>query len=312
VAESQLDDLDRGVIAELRADPRISYAALGKQLGVSGMTAATRLNRLRSADLLWCRALPNFQKLDLATQVFGYVQVDLSALGMIVETLHRSPYVLRIDRVAGEFDLSFHAAFHAETELGLLVRELQAVTGMRRLVVHHVLDTVKETDGWSAVFAESVAHEEALYELAPGARVPAGLEPKLALAAAWVDALVRADRERLRDLSGPGIVFTIMPPHPSAGTWEGLEAVQGQAERTHHAYRHLWYRVIAVAEAHEPHAIVVDALSPVETQRGRVGTAFSRMAFGVSNGRVERVTSVGQMEIPDVSIGGPLYPKMPS
>ena len=53
-----MDDLDRGVIAALRSDPRISYAALGKQLGVSGMTAATRLNRLRGADVLWCRALP--------------------------------------------------------------------------------------------------------------------------------------------------------------------------------------------------------------------------------------------------------------
>src|SRR5205085_6586897 len=102
-ADGRMDDLDRRLIAVLQEDPRISYADLGKQLGVSGMTAATRLNRLRAADLLWCRALPNFQTLELATQVFGYVQVDLSALGQVVETLLRSPYVLRIDRVAGEF-----------------------------------------------------------------------------------------------------------------------------------------------------------------------------------------------------------------
>src|SRR5437773_1872206 len=78
VAELDLDDLDRGVIAELQQDSRVSYAALGKQLGVSGMTAATRLNRLRSSGVLWCKALPNLQKLGLSTEVFGYVQTELA------------------------------------------------------------------------------------------------------------------------------------------------------------------------------------------------------------------------------------------
>ena len=308
---SEMDELDRRMIAELQVDPRISYAALGKHLGVSGMTAATRLNRLRSAGLVWCKALPNLQRLGLTTEVFGYIQTDLAALPPITEILRMSPSALRVDRVTGEFDLSFHAAFPSETALGGLVRDLQAVSGLRRLVIHHVLGNVKEAEGWEAVFAEGAPIEETTYELAPGVLVVKPLEPKLSLAAAWVDALVRADYERLQELSTADIVFTINPPHPSAGSWEGIEAIERQADRTKQAYRRLWYRIIAVSEAQEPFEIVVDALSPVETQRGRVGTAFSRMAFAFAGGKVEKATSLGQMEIPDVSIGGPYYPRLP-
>ena len=308
-----MDELDRRIIEEMQVDPRISYAALGKQLGVSGMTAATRLNRLRETELLRCKALPNLPQLGLNTEVFGFVQTDLSALPEILEILRTSPYVLRVDRVTGEFELGFHAALPSETALGSLMRELQGVRGLRRLVIHHILETVKQSDGWDAVFAGDAqpAGGEATYELAPGVTLPRALEAKVALAAAWVDALVRADRERLRQLSTPEIIYTLSPPHPAAGSWEGIAAVEEQAERTRQAYRRLWYRIVHVAEAQPPYDIVIDALSPVETRRGNVGTAFSRLAFAFANGRVERVTNLGQMTLPDVSVGGQVYPKLP-
>lgn len=306
-----MDDLDRRIIEELQVDPRVSYAALGKQLGVSGMTAATRLNRLRETELLRCKALPNLAQLGLTTEVIGFVQTDLSALPEILEILRASPYVLRVDRVTGEFELGFQAALPSETVLGGLMRELQGVRGLRRLVIHHVLETVKQSDGWDAVFAGDAPAAEATYELAPGVTLPWALEAKVTLAAAWVDALVRADRERLRQLSAPEIVYTLSPPHPAAGSWEGLAAVEEQAERTRQAYRRLWYRIVHVAEAQPPYEIVIDALSPVETRRGNVGTAFSRLAFAFANNRVERVTNLGQMTLPDVSLGGSVYPKLP-
>src|SRR5262249_48049538 len=166
--------------------------------------------------------------------------------------------------------------------------------------VHHVIEHVKREDGWSAVFVETEQQEDVGFELAPGAQVPKPLEPRLTLAAAWVDALAKADLTRLRELSDPKIVFTIMPPHPSAGTFDGMEAVERQAERTRRAYRRLWYRVIGVSEGRHPYGLVIDALSPVEDHRGRVGTAFSRMAFGFADGKVARVVSLGQMELQEL------------
>jgi len=299
--EPPMDDLDQRLIAELAPDPRISYADLGKRLGVSGMTAATRLNRLRVAGLLRIRAVPEFGRLGLISEVEGFAQAEIATMPALTDLLTRSPYVLEVNRITGEFDLSFHAVFPSEIILGEIVRELQTLDGMRRVVIHHVLDRLKRGDGWSAVFVGETPAEDSTYELAPGTRVPKHLEPKLAAAAAWVDALAKADMPRLRALSDAAIVFEIMPPHPSAGLFDGLSQVERQAERTRRAYRRLWYRVIGVDDANDPFAIVIDALSPVEDNRGRVGTAFSRMAFGFADGKVARVTSLGHMDLHELA-----------
>lgn len=301
----QMDDLDQRLITELTPDPRISYADLGKRLGVSGMTAATRLNRLRGAGLFQIRAVPEFGQLGLGNEVIGFAQAEIVALPALSDFLDRSPYVLQMGRVTGEFDISFQAVFPSEVALGELVRSLQALEGVRRIVIHHVLEQIKREDGWSAVFAESAPLEDVTYELAPGTRVPKHLEARLGVAAGWVDALAKADLPRLRALSAEGIVFEIRPPHPAAGTFDGIEAVERQAERTRRAYHRLWYRVIGVSEAREPFSLVIDALSPVEDHRGRVGTAFSRMAFGFSDGRVSRAAGLGQMEMADLAIVEP-------
>ncbi|MGH2583980.1 MAG: Lrp/AsnC family transcriptional regulator [Dehalococcoidia bacterium] len=303
--ETRLDDLDRRLIAELTPDPRISYADLGKRLGVSGMTAATRLTRLRAAGLLQLRAVPEFAHLGLTTEVLGFAQVEVAALPSLLHTLETSPYVLQIDRVTGEFDVSFQAIFPSEIVLGALVRDLQSLDGVRRIVAHHVLEHVKHAEGWSAVFVETAPEEDVTYELAPGAHVPKHLESRLALAAAWVDALAKADLSRLRSLSDDAIIFTIMPPHPSAGTFDGIKQVEQQAGRTRRAYRRLWYRVIGVSDGRDPYELVIDALSPVETSRGRLGTAFSRMAFSFAGGKVLRAASLGQAEMHDAPVPEP-------
>jgi DNA-binding Lrp family transcriptional regulator len=303
--ESQFDQLDRRLIAELRNDPRMAYASLGTRLGVTGMTVANRLQRLRQSGLLRIRALPSLREAGLQTEILGLVQVDVGALDPTINVLRGSPFVLRIDRVTGEFDIAFEAAFPSEAGMGALVREIQSVEGVRRLVVHHRLETVKDDDGWSAVWAEAGRRPEpAAFEVAPGTAIPAHLEGAVALAANWVDALAAADAPRLRALSTSDVVFTILPPHRSAGTFEGIEGVERQAERTKRAYNKLWYRIVGVSEPNGPFQVVIDALSPVEDHKGRVSTAFSRMAFAFEEGKVKRVLSLGEMELPEVPAGG--------
>lgn len=299
-----MDELDRRLIAELAADPRIAYATLGTRLGVTGMTAANRLQRLRQAGLVRLRALPHLPGFGLETDIFGLVQTDVAALGTVADVLRASPYVTVVERVTGEFDVAFEATFPSEAAMGSLVREVQGVVGVRRLVVHHRFEALKAEEGWSAVWSEAAAPAEAAYEVAPGAVVPRHLEPVVNLAAAWVDALAAADLPRLRELSTPDIVFTILPPHPSAGTFSGMAEVEQQAGRTRRAYNRLWYRIVSVAEHPGPFSLVIDALSPVETHRGRVTTAFSRMAFELAGGKVRRVMSLGEMDLPEVPPAG--------
>ena len=302
---SRFDELDRRLIAELRADPRVAYAALGARLGVTGMTAANRLQRLRNTGLVDLQALPNLSLVGLDTEILGFVQTETASLRLVADMLCASPYVLRVDRVTGEFDVSFEAAFPSEASMGDLVREIQSLSGVRRLVVHHVMETAKNEDGWNAVWADRGNAPPTTYELAPDTTIPRHLEPLVSLAAAWVTALAAADLAALRELSVPDIVFDILPPHPSAGHFAGMAELEKQAGRTKRAYIRLWYRIVGVTEQPGNLTLVIDALSPVEDHRGRVSTAFSRMAFAFADRKVKQVMSIGEMALPAMPADGP-------
>src|SRR3569833_1787525 len=56
---SQLDDLDRQIVAALQADPRASWAQLGAAVGVSETTALRRVQRLRESGRLGIVAAPD-------------------------------------------------------------------------------------------------------------------------------------------------------------------------------------------------------------------------------------------------------------
>lgn len=298
----RLDDLDRRLIAELQSDPRVAYAALGSRLGVTGMTAANRLQRLRQLGLLQIRALPALEEFGLEIAIHGLAQVEVGALDNVVEVLTRSYNVLRVERITGEFDVMFDAAFPTEASMGVLVRELQTVEGLRRLVIHHRMQTLKAEDGWGAVFSERSEPVAAPYDLAPGTTVPRHMESLVALAASWVAALVAGDHAGLRDLSTPDVTFTILPPHRSAGTFAGIAEVEHQADRTHRTYKGFWYRLVGITEGRPPFTVVLDALSPAEDFKGQVRTAFSRMAFAFAGGRVRRVMSLGEVDIPEMPV----------
>ena len=295
-----MDKLDRQLVAELQGDPRLAYASLGSRLGVTGMTAANRLQRLRQADLVRLRVTPNLEACGLTTEVIGLIQADVTALGPCVATLSASPYALRVDHVTGEYDLSFVAAFPSEAAMGMLVRDLQSVSGVRRLVVHHRLETLKDSDGWDAVWAEPKAVEPSSYEVAAGTRIPDHLKARVALGADWLSKFIAGDLDLVRRLSTVEVVFTIMPPQIGAGTYDGIDAVLEQSKVASHNYRHFWQRVIAVSETDAPYSVMIDSINTVERQKGVVRTAFARVAFAFSDGRVDRVLSLGQMDLPDV------------
>ena len=184
--------------------------------------------------------------------------------------------------------------------MGMLVREVQSIPGVRRLVVHHRLETLKDSDGWSAVWSEPKAVEPSTYEVAANTRIPEHLKPKVAITADWLNAFVAGNVDEVRRLSTPDIVFTIMPPQIGAGTYDGLDAVLEQSEIASHAYRHFWHRIIAVSEPEPPYAILIDAINTVERQKGNVRSAFARMAFSFAEGRIQRALTLGQMDLPDV------------
>jgi len=296
--EPHFDDLDRRLIAELTVEPRLPYSTLGSRMGVTGMTAANRLRRLQEADLIRFRAQPNLERCGLATQILGLLQADNDALGACAEALQKSPYVIRIDHITGEYDFAFVAVFPSESVMGDLVRELRTIDGVRRLVVHHRLETMKDEEGWAAIWAERSRPEEQAYELAPGVHIPERLRGDLAVAVDWARAVAESNVDALRRLSDPEIVFTVMPPTPGAGTYAGLDEVLRAAALNR--IRHLWWRILNVAPASEPFDVVMDVLSTTERTRGQVVTMFIRLAYGFAGGRVRRCVNLGELHLPEL------------
>lgn len=302
------DELDRRLIAAIAEDPRRSYVALGKSLEVSGTTVATRLERLRRAGVVLFRAEPNLSLFGLGTRIWGTIQSEIGALPGLRRRLAESPYVLLVDQVTGEFDLTFYAAFPSNDVLGDLVRELQSVEGVRRFVVHHVVETVKREDGWEAVFQDGKRRPQGEYEIVSGTRVEPQLQDNVALAARWIHALVHGDMELLEELSDPAIVYRIVRPRAVAGTYEGIEELKKAAKASRRAYREFWYRIVGVQAAAEPFDLVIDAMSPVEDANGRILTAVSRLAYGIRDGKVSQAASLGQMELEDLAVLDPSSP----
>ncbi len=296
------DELDRHLITELAADPRRSYADLGKRLGTSGTTVSARLDRLRSTGVITFKAAPNLAAFGLTTEIIGNVEADVGQTAETIRVLETSPNVLRIDQIAGEFNLHFTAAFPNDSAVADFLRKVRATPGVRRVAVEHVVENVKQSDGWSAAFATTAPGEPRTYEVAAGTRVPSHLEPFLDTVAKWAYAYVAGDLERLRDVSDPHLVLEIIRPQSHAGTFEGLEAVAFAGHKIRELYRRWWYRIVAVNEAAPPFTLVVDAMSPAERDDGRVTTIFSRNAFAIEGEKVVRVTGFGAVPLEDPAV----------
>ena len=295
-----MDSLDRSLIEALQEDARVPFSTLGTRLGVTGMTVANRLQRLRSHGYLQLRVVPDLDSCNLRTQILGLVQAEISSLAACGTLLRESPNVLRAHRVTGEYDLAFFAAFANEAAMGALVRDLQSIPGVRRLVVHHRLETLKDDGGWSAAWSEHEEPADETYELAPSVHVSRRMRPFVAAAAGWLQAFIQGKIEPLRQLSDPDIVFTIMPPYREAGTFDGFDEVTAESKRAAQVYRHLWHRIVAVSESDDPQRIVIDAFNTAERHEGQIRSSFARMAFFFNGSRVCRVVSMGQMDLPDV------------
>ena len=166
------DELDRRIITELTAQPRRAYAELGKQLGVSGTTVSSRVERLRREGLLSFEVRPDLDAFGFTVQILAAVEVNPAALADVTAMLRASPNILRLDHITGGFNIHLIAAFRTETEVGGLLRQLQTANGVRRVVVQHVTENVRLADGWAAVLARADQPDPPAYGMVPGVQVP--------------------------------------------------------------------------------------------------------------------------------------------
>lgn len=111
-ATSQLDEIDRRLLVELTADPRLSKSELGRRTGLSTPTASSRVARMERLGVI------RGYRLDVDPAALGFavtawvrLRPGPGQLSKVVELARRMPEVAECHRVTGEdcFVMRVHA-----------------------------------------------------------------------------------------------------------------------------------------------------------------------------------------------------------
>lgn len=116
-----LDKLDWKILVELQEDARLSYAELGRRVGLSTPAAAQRVRRLEDAGVIRAfRAEIDPAKVGLPITAFIRMSVVGDVLAKVTAAVRKMPEIVECHRTTGED--SFILKIHVVT-----VEELKAV-----------------------------------------------------------------------------------------------------------------------------------------------------------------------------------------
>ncbi|MGH3587660.1 MAG: Lrp/AsnC family transcriptional regulator [Pseudonocardia sp.] len=127
-----LDEIDRRILTELRADGRMSMRTLAQRVSVSRANAYTRVERLtRDRVITGYRATVDPAKTGLATSAYVTLTVRQNSWRALRAELEAIPEVAHMALLGGEFDviLLVRAADNAALRTVVLER-LQAIPGV--------------------------------------------------------------------------------------------------------------------------------------------------------------------------------------
>jgi Lrp/AsnC family leucine-responsive transcriptional regulator len=112
-ASPLLDDVNRRLLAELHADPRITMSALARRLGMSAPAVTERLQRLERAGVVTgYRVDVDPAALGMPVTAFARIRPTAGQVSKIAELARSIPQVVECHRITGEdcFLVKVHAA----------------------------------------------------------------------------------------------------------------------------------------------------------------------------------------------------------
>ncbi|HYZ46087.1 MAG TPA: Lrp/AsnC family transcriptional regulator [Actinomycetota bacterium] len=146
---ADLDRVDRAILGLLRADGRMSHAAIAKAVGLSGPAVHDRVRKLESKGVIrGYSAVLDPEALGLPHA--GFVMVTLSegnefaADDPIVARICEEPDVLEFHRIAGEDCYLLKVRTETNRELERLLRRIRSIRGVARTRTTVVLSTELE------------------------------------------------------------------------------------------------------------------------------------------------------------------------
>ncbi|MBM3676383.1 MAG: Lrp/AsnC family transcriptional regulator [Actinobacteria bacterium] len=128
-----VDELDRLVVAALQREPRGTWRAIARRIGVSEATVACRARRLLDAGIVRVIGSPVSTRLDLGFHVLVSFSCRAGDTLEVARTLARRADVRFVAVVTGTFDVVAEFLVPSKRQLAyVLLEEIQRIRGSSR------------------------------------------------------------------------------------------------------------------------------------------------------------------------------------
>ncbi len=141
-----MDDLDTGLIAELRRDGRASISELAERLQVSRATVRSRLERLKAAGEI--AGFIVLTRADISeAPVRGLMMIGIEGRGgdRIMARLTGLPAVTAVHSTNGKWDLIVELATESLADLDEVIRRIRNIDGVMTSETNLLLSTRRAT-----------------------------------------------------------------------------------------------------------------------------------------------------------------------
>lgn len=148
-APVELDAIDRDIIALLRADGRMPYRAIARELAVTENTVRARVRRLEESNTMRVVAVTDIEAAGYGMLLAVGVQVEGRSPEEVAREMARFTEVFSVSVVVGTHDLEILVVAEGQPALErLLTERLACVAGVRRLTPALALDVLKNQPDW--------------------------------------------------------------------------------------------------------------------------------------------------------------------
>lgn len=145
----ELDDTDQAIIELLRADGRMPYRAIARDLGVTEATVRARVRRLEDTNTMRVVAVTDIEAAGYSMLLAVGVQVEGRSPEAVARELAQLPEVFSVNVAVGAHDIEILVVAEDQAALnGLIGNRLAAIPGVRRLTPALALDVLKNQPDW--------------------------------------------------------------------------------------------------------------------------------------------------------------------
>jgi len=148
-AQIELDDTDHRIIALLRADGRLPYRSIARELGLTEATVRARIRRLEDSRTMRVVAVTDIEAAGYGMLLAIGVQVENRSPEEVARELAMIPEVFSVNVVVGAQDLEILMVAEDQDALHRLLQErIATMAGVRRLTPSLAVNVLKNQPDW--------------------------------------------------------------------------------------------------------------------------------------------------------------------